>query len=278
MEDFFKLYKVLPKYVEQLRDESIGGDSRLYKEDKEDRPYIGVVLKNGQKYCIPITKYKKRFHYLTNDEPDFMPIYRNGQMVAGVEFNRMIPVPDNQIREQDLNITQKDIKNGRDGNKELKKYEEKWCKARKTQITDKAQKLYERYVSKDITYENIDNCVNFQSLEKICHDYTIKHPSQHIDKNNTNHHNNNKPSNRNNVHNQRREKFEKRKRNNKRNNIKKISKDILEKVKSTVNKFNKSLIDIPKQLSEAHESCVSTHNQILNLEHIKQTIQHNFNR
>lgn len=131
MEDFFKLYKVLPKYVERLRDESVGGDNRLYKEDKESRPYIGVVLENGQKYCIPITKYKERFHYLTNDEPDFMPIYRNGQMVAGIEFNRMIPVPDNQIREQDLNITQKDIKNGRDGDKELKNMKKNGVKPEK---------------------------------------------------------------------------------------------------------------------------------------------------
>lgn len=47
-------------------------------------------------------------------------------------------------------------------------------------------------------------------------------------------------------------------------------------MQSVLKNFKESLSDIPKQLSEAHESCVSTHNQILNLEHIKQTIQHNF--
>lgn len=55
-----------------------------------------------------------------------------------------------------------------------------------------------------------------------------------------------------------------------------ISNTTIKKMKSVLKDFKESLSDIPKQLSEAHESCVSTHKQVLDLEHIKQTIQHNF--
>lgn len=55
-----------------------------------------------------------------------------------------------------------------------------------------------------------------------------------------------------------------------------ITDNIVKKIQSVLQDFRESLIDIPRQLSEAHESCISTHKQVLNLEHIKQTIQHNF--
>ena len=47
-------------------------------------------------------------------------------------------------------------------------------------------------------------------------------------------------------------------------------------MQSVLKDFKESLLDIPRQLLEAHESCVSTHKQVLDLERIKQTIQHNF--
>lgn len=178
MDDFFELYKVLPKYVKYLRDESIGGDSRLYKEDKEARPYFGITLRNGQRYCVPITKYKKRFHYLTNKKPDFIPIFKNGKMVAGIELNKMIPVPENQIRVLDINITKKDIKNGYDDDKRLRSYERNWCMTHREQIQAKAQLLYDSYISNNISDTNIPACANFPQLETICNQYAQSHPSQ----------------------------------------------------------------------------------------------------
>lgn len=56
--DKLQIYKVLPKYVETLRDENIGRDKRLYIVDgnKENRPFVGIVATiNDCNYFIPLT-------------------------------------------------------------------------------------------------------------------------------------------------------------------------------------------------------------------------------
>ena len=46
-----QLYRVIPKYIDALRDEANGGDLRVYKvsEGKEHRPFVGIITEfNGQ--------------------------------------------------------------------------------------------------------------------------------------------------------------------------------------------------------------------------------------
>ena len=90
--DEIKLYKVDPLYIKALRDESKGGDSRAYKEDKTQRPYVGVVtVCNEQKYCIPLTSNKEKFSKMTG-KIDISLIVIQGKIKGAVEFSRMIPV------------------------------------------------------------------------------------------------------------------------------------------------------------------------------------------
>lgn len=175
-----KLYKVLPKYIDALRDETNGGDTTIYSvEGKESRPFVGIVaVINGYSYFIPLTSYKTRFHYLTNKEPDFMPIYRKGKMVAALEFNKMIPVPLNQIRPLDMKLRMHDSE-GRKKAKELRIYEEKWCNNHSKEIESKALVLYKMYVDKDRSYKNIKYCIDFPQIEELCSEYEKQHPAQH---------------------------------------------------------------------------------------------------
>ena len=77
-----KLYRVIPKYMDALRDESNGGDRRVYlvSDGKEHRPFIGVItVCNGQKYCIPLTINKDKFRNM-RDKIDFSRIIINGKI------------------------------------------------------------------------------------------------------------------------------------------------------------------------------------------------------
>ena len=180
MTNEFKLYKVLPKYINALRDETNGGDSTIYRVDgKESRPFVGIVaVINGYNYFVPLTSYKPRFHYLTNKEPDFMPIYRCGKMVSALEFNKMIPVPLNQIRPLDTEIRKHDPE-GRRQAKELRIYEEIWCNNHAKEIKSKALLLYKLYAEKDESYKNIKYCIDFKQIEILCSEYEKQHPAQH---------------------------------------------------------------------------------------------------
>ena len=178
-----KLYKVLPKYISALRDESNGGDISVYMVNagKDDRPFIGIVtLCNSRNYFIPLTSYKERFRYLTAKEPDFTPIYKSGKMIAAIEFNKMIPVPLNQIRPLDLESHKHDNKSLLI-KKALRKYECNWCNQHKDEIQLKAQKLYDMVINHDASYKNINYCVNFSDLERICDQYECLHSPQHHD-------------------------------------------------------------------------------------------------
>ena len=175
------LYKVLPKYIEALRNIENGGDESVYmvNDGKENRPFIGIItLCNSYNYFIPLTTTKERFKYLTSREPDFTPIYKKGKLIAGIEFNKMIPVPLNQIRPLDLEIRRHDNNKTRE-NKMIRMYEYEWCNNHKNQIIHKAQHLYDMYINKDASYKNIKYCVDFIRLEVICRQYEIKCPPQY---------------------------------------------------------------------------------------------------
>ena len=115
---------------------------------------------------------------MTAKEPDFTPIYRSGKLVAGIEFNKMIPVPLNQVRPLDMELRKYDTSRNHEA-KLLRKYEYDWCNSHKDAIINKAQSLYSMYIKKDSNYKNIKYCLDFPSLEIICKKYEREHPAQH---------------------------------------------------------------------------------------------------
>lgn len=98
-EDSLNLYRVIPKYTKVLQDEEKGGDKRVY--GKDNRPFIGIIaVCNGQKYCIPLTSAKDKFDNMKGTI-DFGIIKINGEIKAGIEYGRMIPVEDYLLRPLD---------------------------------------------------------------------------------------------------------------------------------------------------------------------------------
>lgn len=241
--DILKLYTVQAKYIDELRNKEKGGDESVYYKD--NRPHIGIIDNNGQKYVIPITKHKERAQYLTNTELDFMPIYRHGEMVACIELNKMIPVPDNQLRDYNLRESKHNAKKENSEDRRLAQYEQEWCKKHSSKIIEKAQNLYTKYISGELSPKEAKRCINFPTLEKICCEYEKAHPSIETQKNNKDHHNNDK-----NNHSQRktmssrakkRQKREKQHKNKKFNKLIKATTDMIAKLKASTQNLSEHI-------------------------------------
>ena len=175
--DEIKLYKVDPLYIKALRDESKGGDSRAYKEDKTQRPYVGVVtVCNGQKYCIPLTSNKEKFSKMTG-KIDISLIVIQGKIKGAVEFSRMIPIEDGQLKKLNMDFRKHDKPFRRAAIQE-RIDTLNWCKEHSEEIRNKANVLYETYISGK-EFKRRKECLNFPQLEKICQEYNKTQAHQH---------------------------------------------------------------------------------------------------
>lgn len=174
-----QLYRVIPKYIDALRDEANGGDLRVYKvsEGKEHRPFVGIITEfNGQKYCIPLTKYKPKFKVIPNGIT-IMKIEINGRIVGVIEFSRMIPVNDNVLRPLDLTFHKHDTVEQKQ-EKQLRCDESHWITEHSEEIISNAKNLYKKYVLGEEFKRKVD-CLNFPELEKVALKYAKEHSSQH---------------------------------------------------------------------------------------------------
>jgi len=173
------LYRVTPKYIDALQDEANGGDSRVYnvRAGKEHRPFVGVItVRNGQKYCVPLSKYKPKYKVLPDNET-LMRIYIDGKIVGALQFSRMIPVEDAQLRPLDMAAHPHDTKNQK-AEKELRVKETIWCHQHQKEITDKCTALYDLYIS-NIPFRGRQYCLNFPEMENVCRKYNKTHIPQH---------------------------------------------------------------------------------------------------
>lgn len=168
------LYRIVPKYIDALRDETNGGDKRVYdvRNGKEHRPFVGVVVVcNGQKYCIPLTSYKKRFENM-RDKIDITRIIIDGEIKGAVEFSRMIPIEDAQLRNLDMLYHKHDTE-GQRQNKNNRIETLKWCREHSDDIVNKANVLYNMYISGQ-DFKRKKDCLNFIALEEVCKKYNEK--------------------------------------------------------------------------------------------------------
>ena len=169
------LYRVIPKYIKALQDESNGGDKRVY--GKDNRPFIGIVVVcNGQKYCVPLTSVKEKFMKMKG-AIDFGLIKINNEIVAGIEYSRMIPVEEHFLRPLDT------IEHAHDTDKlktvkKLRRAEIERCATHNEEITNKVNVLYNTYTS-NVFFKHRKNCLDFPQLERIGKTYCKEHPQQH---------------------------------------------------------------------------------------------------
>jgi hypothetical protein len=81
----------------------------------------------------------------------------------------MIPVELNQLSKVDLKVRKRDNVEVK-VRKEAYKKELKWCNEHKRLIINKANVLYDKYVSRD-SFARRKDCLNFPELEEECKKY-----------------------------------------------------------------------------------------------------------
>ncbi len=103
------------------------------------------------------------------DRIDFSRIIIEDEIIAGLNFSRMIPVEIRQLSKVDLKVRKRD-------NAEVKKRKESykkeldWCIEHKEIIINKANVLYEKFVSGEF-FSRRKDCLNFPELEEVCAKY-----------------------------------------------------------------------------------------------------------
>lgn len=169
MKKEFKLYWIDMKYIRNLQNK----DKRIYsvspQAGKQSRPYLGIIVTiNGYKYCIPLSKAKEKYAFMT-DRIDFSKIVIDDEIVAGINFSRMIPVEMKQLSRVDLKIRKHDNDTVKQ-RKALYQKELDWCNKNIDVIINKANVLYNKYNSKEPFNRRAD-CLNFPELEEVCRKY-----------------------------------------------------------------------------------------------------------
>ena len=138
------------------------------------KPYIGVVFKmNGTNYYVPISSAKPKHNTMSNSV-DFLKIESEGRLLAVINLNNMIPVPDACLTEIKYNT----IANYRRFNSNdekvdyiyLLQLEKKFIDAYEERIINNANKLYSK--CKQFPDSNLARrCCNFALLEEKCKEW-----------------------------------------------------------------------------------------------------------
>ena len=133
------------------------------------KPYIGIVFEmNDTNYYVPISSAKAKHHSMSNSV-DFLKVEVAGRLLAVINLNNMIPVPDKCL----TLIKYDEVANYRhfSTNKEKVDYvyllqlEKKFLDANEETIKEKAEKLYNKR-NKNPKSNLAKRCCDFQMLEE----------------------------------------------------------------------------------------------------------------
>lgn len=169
MNNTFKLYKVDMKYIRNLQriDDKVLSVSP--QRGKDNRVFVGIVVICGKhKYCIPLSSPKKK-HLKMRNSIDFSKIIVNGKLIGVLNFNLMIPIEEKQLQIIDTIIYKRDRENIK-YYKGLCEQELMWCQNNSEIICNKANVLYNKYLSNEI-FSGKERCLNFPKLEAECQKY-----------------------------------------------------------------------------------------------------------
>lgn len=161
-----KLYIVDIKYVRDLAKKDDNVMSISPQKNKENRPFVGIVIIcENKKYCIPLSSPKEKHKAMKNDI-DFMKIYDGDKIVGVLNFNNMIPIHERYAKILDLKINKKDsipiIYYKKVCTKQLK-----WCREHQEVICKKANKLYKMIIGGKANSNLKRRCCDFRKLENI---------------------------------------------------------------------------------------------------------------
>lgn len=171
----FKFYTVNTDYIKYLREIDNKVTDNSPENNKEKRPYIGILIEIGTfKYIAPLSSKKQKFLKMKNTL-DFIKI-NNGKEGA-INLNNMIPVKSSFISEYIVE-NEKDLKY-----KELVENQLSWCneEINKRKIRTNAEKIYKLLQTEKLPKNIRDRCCNFEALEKQCFGYITKLKQEKIE-------------------------------------------------------------------------------------------------
>jgi len=136
------------------------------EDEKENRPFIGVVLNvNGKNFFAPLTSPKRK-HLIMKDMQDFLKI--DGGRLGGINLNNMMPIPRRYLEKIDLkNLEDFKYKN-------MLKNQIRWINQNELRIHNRARNLYYLISNGHTTKELLRRCCDFRLLERKCDDYMIE--------------------------------------------------------------------------------------------------------
>lgn len=133
------------------------------EDEKENRPFIGVILNvNGKNFFAPLTSPKKK-HLIMKDMQDFLKIDQG--RLGGINLNNMIPIPKSYLEKIEIN-TLKDQKY-----KIMLKKQIRWINQNELRIHNRARNLYYLISNGHTTKELSRRCCDFRLLERKCDDF-----------------------------------------------------------------------------------------------------------
>lgn len=166
------VYRMDIKYIRDLQRVDDRGMSVSPQIGKEERPFLGVIVMcNGMKYCVPLSKQKEK-HKRMRNKIDFKKIEVDGNLLGVLNFNLMIPVTDKQIKRIDTTIRKHDNSNIK-SRKELLAKELEWCNEHFVDLCNTANVLYKKYISGE-AFSAKTQCLDFPKLEMACNIYNQK--------------------------------------------------------------------------------------------------------
>ena len=167
-----KVYRIDMKYIRNLHNIDDRVLSVSPQIGKDERPFLGViVICNAHKYCVPLSKPKKK-HGKMRDKIDFKKIVYHEELIGVLNFNLMIPVEDVLIQKIDTKIRKHDNADTRK-KKELLIKELEWCNEHARDLTNTANVLYAKYVSEE-KFAAREQCLDFKRMEIECKRFAEK--------------------------------------------------------------------------------------------------------
>ena len=159
MKKNLRIYEVKSEYIKYLSNyqKHIFAQS----EGKDKRKYIGIVFEiKGLKYFAPLSSYKDK-HNKMKEGVDFIKI----KDYAVINLNNMVPVPDNQIVEIDIN-KEKDP-----SYRYLLQAESREVNRQKNRIRKNAEIVYSHKKYNGSATPLAKRTNEFELLEKLCKEY-----------------------------------------------------------------------------------------------------------
>lgn len=138
-------------------------------DKKAKRPFVGILLEvHGVNYYAPLSSPKPK-HLTMKNQVDFIKI--DGGKYGVINLNNMIPIHSNSVTLVNPTVSVGDSV-AEITYKNLLANQLTWCNAHKTEILDKALKLYNKITSGKGYSQLVARCCNFTLDEQKLKEYS----------------------------------------------------------------------------------------------------------